>query len=240
MNSGNPGIGLDLGFKVRINPDLTLSMSMIDLGKINWKTNLNSKNFAGEYRLHRSSVTSNINGGVEIITKKLGNYSISDSISNLFDLTYDRSAFSRSLPVTVYSGLQYQINPSLRISLVDKYVFIKDLNYNSFSITANFDLNKQLSVNTGYAIIGNSYNNIPIALLVRKDFGQIYIGTDNLLSFILPSVSDYAGFTFGTCFYLFRKRDLNKSISKYFPFYRPRKIRKNQGNGLLIKEYPES
>lgn len=34
MNSGNPGIGIDLGLKYKIAPKLSVSMSIIDLGKI--------------------------------------------------------------------------------------------------------------------------------------------------------------------------------------------------------------
>jgi len=43
INSGNPGFGIDLGLKYKITPKLSASLSIIDLGAINWKNNLNSK-----------------------------------------------------------------------------------------------------------------------------------------------------------------------------------------------------
>lgn len=228
MNNGNPGIGVDLGFKYRLTPKLTFSMSMMDLGKINWKTNLNSKFFNGEYPIKSYTAYPQLSAdGTKIITKRYTN-AISDSISHLFDLEYDRTSFSTTLPLTFYSGLSYRINPTVQINLLNKYVVIKDMNYNSSSITANFKVNKNLSVNTGYAIIGSAYKNFPLAMLFKKDFGQIYIGTDNLAAFLIPNLSDFAGFSFGTCFYLFKKRDVYKPIVETFPFFKPRKIHRNK------------
>ena len=241
MNRGNPGFGVDLGFKYRITPALSVSASVIDLGKINWKSNLNSKDLVGQYRIAGSTVNSHVSSnGTELITKKFdNNSSISDSINNLFHITYDHSAFTTTLPVSAYAGLKYQVSPAMNINLMDKYVIINKMSYNSILASASMVVNKKLTVNAGYAVIGNSYFNIPVALLFKKDFGQIYVGTDNLAAFILPSISEFAGFTFGTCFYLFRKRDLSKPTDEYFPFFRPRKIKK-RSNGLILKEYPES
>jgi len=237
MNSGNPGVGVDLGINYRINSDLTFSMSIIDLGKIYWKSNLNSKSFNGEYTFETGSVKPDFtDAGIPTITKTNGKGSFIDSISTIFDLKIDSSTFSKPLPVTIYTSLKYQLNPSLKICLVDRYVILKNMNYNSYSLTASYNVNKKLSVSTGYAIIGNSYFNIPLAFLLKKDFGQIYIGTDNLAGLFLPSISEYASFTFGTCFYLFRKRNLSKTTTKELPFYHPRKILKYQNNGLILKE----
>lgn len=118
---------------------------------------------------------------------------------------------------------------------MNRYVVRKDLNYNSSSVTANFKLHKNLTVNTGYAIIGDSFNNIPLAILFQGDFGQIYMGTDNLAAFLIPDLSDFAGFSFGTCFYLFKNRTIYKSASEHFPFYKVRKSSKG-ANGRILDE----
>lgn len=239
MNMGNPGVGFDLGLKYRFSPSLTLSLSALDLGKIFWNTNLNSKYFNGEYAIHSTSVSNEINEeGVEIITKKFENSSFSDSISNIFDLTYDRSSFSNTMPVTFYAGLNYQLNPSLKISLANRYVLVNEMSHNSISVMANYLINKKVSVSTGYSIIGNSKFNIPYAMVIQKNFGQIYFGTDNLLSFIIPSISEFAGFSFGTCFYLFRKKDLFLAPKDDYPFFRPKKIKKQKSKGLILKSLP--
>jgi hypothetical protein len=216
-------------------------MSVIDLGKINWNSNLNSRSFKSKaegYVFPKDSyVTSNDKGN--LIITKTGNDSYLESVSKVPELLADSSAFSKPMPVSIFTGMKYQINPSLKISLVDRYVILKNMNYNSISMIANMVINTDLSVSSGYSIIGNSYKNIPFAVLLKRDFGQVYIGTDNLVAFILPSVSDFAGFSFGTCFYLFKNRNLSRNVSGNYPFYNSRKIKKSKKKGLVKNNYPE-
>ncbi len=239
-NPGNQGFGLDLGFNFKLSPELSFSMSVLDLGWIDWKSNVNSKIFTGIYPISSANVTSNVSVyGVETITKNFQNKSFADTISNRLKQSIDHSEFSSTLPVKVYAGMKYDLNPKLKINLVDRYVYLKNMQYNSLSALVSLDVRKAFSVSTGYSMIGNSYLNIPVAMLFREDFGQIYLGTDNLLSFVIPSISDFAGFTFGACFYLFKNQGRAHSTSEHFPFYGLKKARRNQKNGLIRKEYKE-
>jgi hypothetical protein len=113
------------------------------------------------------------------------------------------------------------------------------MNHNSFSIFAKFDVTKEFTVNTGYSVIGSASNNIPLAIQLNCDFGQIYLGTDNLLAFVAPSVSGFSGITFGTCFYLFRKRNLYSSPTEKFPFHKPKKVKRVPNSGRIMKEYTD-
>jgi hypothetical protein len=239
MNPGNPGIGVDLGIKYKITPKISVSLSVIDLGKISWKTNLNSKIFDGEYSFKDTSITHRVEDGLEIISKTSDSVSFTNSFSNVFKLSYVKSRFSTSLPVTIFAGLSYQVNPTMKISLVDRYISLKNMNHNSFFASATFDITKKLTVNTGYSIIGNAYNNIPLAVLFNPDFGQVFVGTDNILAFLAPSISEFSGITFGTSFYLFRKRKLYDPPTETFPFYRSKKVKKIPINGRILKETTE-
>lgn len=238
FNNGNPGFGVDLGFKYRFTPDLSFSMSIIDLGKINWKTNLNTRKFR-DFKLPESSYSiSTGENGVETIAKF--DYAYSDSIADYLDKDIDTTSFSKPLPLTVYAGFKFRLNPKVTISLTDRFVMVKDMNYNSFSATASIDVKKGFSISTGYSVIGDSYFNIPVAVFFKKDFGQIYFGTDNIASFILPSISDYASFSFGTCFYLFKNSGSPSNTPVDYPFYKPRKIKRNGKGGRIAVPYPES
>jgi len=239
MNMGNPGIGLDLGLKYRITPNLTFLLSFLDLGKIFWNTNLNSKYFNSDYAIDNSTIETGINQeGVEFIKKKFSGGSFSDSISNIFDLTYDKSSFSKIMPVTIYSGLNYRVNPSLKIIFAHRYILVNEMSHRSFTLAAKYEVNKHLSISTGYSIVGNSKFNIPYAVLLKRNFGQVYFGTDNLLSFIVPSISEFAGFSFGTSFYLFRTKNIYLAPTEDFPFYDRRKIKKLKNSGLILKRLP--
>lgn len=241
LNRGNPGFGVDLGIRYRFTPDLTFSMSAIDIGKINWNTNLNSKIFNVEYKLPGNSFTNTaLIGEGQTITKTIENYTYSDSIAKIFRSTYERSAFSRPLPITFYTGIKYRYAQNLSFCLTDRYVWLKDMDYNSFSFAVTYDINKKITISSGYSAISDSYINIPLALLIRKKNGQFYIGTDNLISIVAPSYAKFAGFSFGACFYLFKNRDLTWKSSDELPFYRPRKIKKNRNSGKILKAYSEN
>jgi hypothetical protein len=239
MNAGNPGIGLDLGLKYQYNPKLSFSVSMIDLGKIFWKTNLNSKRFDGKYNFKTSSFSKGFQNGMEIITKTADSISFSNLQSSKFKPTNISSRFSTSMPLTIYAGIKYQVNPDIGLNLLHRSVIIKDLNYQTYSLIGNFELNKKFSLTTGYSIIGDSYTNIPLTILFHNDWGQIYLGSDNFFAFLAPSISAYSGLSFGTCFYLFRKRDLYDDPTKEFPYHKYKKLRKVKDDGLILKEYPE-
>ncbi|MGE5395734.1 MAG: DUF5723 family protein [Candidatus Saccharibacteria bacterium] len=233
FNSGNSGAGVDIGLVYKPNPSLTFSMSVIDLGRISWKKNLNSRIMDKEFPLAATSYGLDTISGVPTITKK-ERYAYSNSF-DFFDLQEDTSSFHTTLPATIYAGLKYLVNPGLSVSVTDRYVAMKNLGYNSFSLAANMELNKKLTTSIGYSIIGDSYFNIPFALLLKRSFGQMYLGTDNLLFVVFPSKADYASVSFGACFYLFTHRNLLLKRDKNLPFYQPRKTIKNRTSGLIIK-----
>ena len=219
MNSKNTGTGFDFGISYQINRQVVLSASIVDLGKINWKNNLNTINYKGKYKFLSNYI---IEAGNGYLTKN-PNFSTDSTVQffDLFKASVDSERFTTTLPTTFYFGLQYQISPKLNIGFVDRYIKVKGLNHNSFSLTADYDLSKKFSVSSGYSIIGNSFSNIPLAILYKWDAGQSYIGSDNVLSFLFKN-SDFTGLTFGTCFYLFRKKDKYKEL-EYLPFYKDRK-----------------
>ena len=236
FNTGNPGMGVDLGINYNIMPDLSFSISVIDLGKINWKTNLYTMNNNITYPLPPSIIPPAI-GAVPVITKP-PYYTYTD-LFNFGDLNSSTVKFSKPLPATIYSGLKYQVNPLFSMGIADRLVVVKDLSYNSVSLTGKLNVNKTLSISSGYSIIGDSYLNIPLAFLFQEKFGQFFIGTDNLTTILLPNYSQFAGISFGACFYLFTQRNKYLKPSNLTLFYKLRKIIKNRQTGLTIKANQE-
>ena len=239
MNSGNPGLGIDLGIKYKFTPKFSFTMSIIDFGKINWKNNLNSKNFSHDYELKPDNIIPTHKNGINMFTNLGDSISFTTSASNEFITTPNKSVFSTQLPTTIYAGLNYQIHPAIRLNLTERFIRLKTMNHNSFSVTANFEIDKRLTVNTGFATIGNTYNNIPLAIMYNLDIGQAYLATDNLVSYILPSSSEYSGLSFGMCFYLFRRRDLYDPPTDDFPYHKPKKVKKVKNSGRIMQEYNE-
>jgi len=235
LNSGNFGTGFDIGFTYKIAPDLVLSASVIDVGKIKWKNNLNTMTYKGEYQFSQLNIGSIGNG---TLTKNENFSTQYESIPDLYKIDIDTSPYSTTMPVTVFGGLQYQLNSKLNIGIVDRFIQKKYLSYNSLTLTGVFDVKKNLKITTGYAILGNSYTNIPLALTYQWDGGEYFIGTDSFLSFLLPSASDFSGVTFGMCFFLFKNKSKYKE-HEYLPFYKEKKTISVDRNGLIKRNASE-
>lgn len=233
FNPKNMGAGIDLGFSYQISPQLELSASIIDFGKINWTHNVNTLVFKGSLKFPDQYILPSKN---DYITKTPDFSTDKENMNDLFKIAIEQAPYSTPLPTTFYAGIQYQLNSSVNLGVVDRYISSKKLNQNSFSLTASYKVNKKLTLNSGYSIIGNSYVNMPFALLYTRESSQSFIGTDNLLSILSPA-SDLAGITFGTCFFLFKHSSKHKSQLEYLPYFKEKKPKPPGKKGLIYNNY---
>jgi hypothetical protein len=223
---------------------LSLTASVLDMGNIKWNNKQNilvSKDFTGQYPLESSKLNPPaIENGIVSISKISDNITFEDGLTNNPQIIDDKQLpFSTTLPITVYTGISYQLNPKIKLSLVDRFIRISKMNSNSIAASVNYDVNKKITISSGYSIIGDTYVNFPLAFLYRGDFGQFYMGTDNFLSFLVPSLTNFSGITFGTCFYVFRKRNLYGNPDERTPFHKPKKVRKVFNNGRILNKKSE-
>jgi hypothetical protein len=225
-NSKNIGTGFDIGLTYKITPHLMFSASVVDVGKINWKSNLNRMTFIGQYKFPAEFIVSSDGNTV---TKNGGFSNETTDFNKLYKIEIDEAPYSTQLPINFYTGLKYRIDPKLSLSVVNRFITTRSMSFNSILVSGIYDIKKNLSLSSGFAILGKSYFNMPFALLYNGEAGQYYIGMDNLLSMIAPSTSDFAGITFGMCFFLFRNRNMYKE-HEYLPFYKEKKSNLGSAN----------
>lgn len=236
FNTKNMGAGIDLGLSYQITPQLEFSASIIDLGRINWNHNVNTMVFKGNHKFPEEYISEL---GDDYVTKKTDFSTDKENMNDLFKIAIEQKPYSTTLPATFYAGLNYQLNSTVNIGMVNRFISSKKLNQNSFSLTASYKLNKKLTLNSGYSIIGNSYTNMPFALLYNRESSQSFIGTDNLLSFVSPS-SDFSGITFGTCFFLFKHSSKYKPQRDYLPYFKEKKPKPTSNRGLIYNNYRQN
>jgi hypothetical protein len=236
FNTKNMGAGIDLGFSYQISPQLQISASVVDLGRINWNNDVNTLIFKGNHKFPEEYILPTEN---DYVTKTPDFATDKENMNDLFKIAIEQAPYSTNLPATFYAGIQYQLNATVKIGAVDRFISSKKLNQNSFSLTASYKANKKLTINSGYSIIGNSYVNMPFALLYNRESSQSFIGTDNFLSFLIPS-SDFSGITFGTCFFLFRHSSKYKSQLEYLPYFKEKKPKPKSNKGLIYNNYRQN
>ncbi|HAQ20653.1 MAG TPA: hypothetical protein DCR40_15695 [Prolixibacteraceae bacterium] len=237
FNSKNMGTGIDLGINYQITPQLGFSASITDLGKITWKHNISNLNFKGDYKFPLKFIDTS---GAGFITKTPDFSTEKVNLNELFKITTDQTPYSTSLPTIFFTGLQYQINSGLNLGLVDRYISSKGLNQNSISLTASYKVSKKMEITSGYSIIGNSFTNMPLVILYTRNHSQSFIGTDNFLSFMFPTFSDFSGITFGTSFFLFQYSSKYKPQLEYLPYFKEKKPKSVGKKGLIYNNYPKN
>jgi hypothetical protein len=225
LNSGNSGLGFDLGFNYKINSELEFSASLIDIGKINWRTNLNSMRYIGEYEFEAQYINGSQSNN-QILTRTSGFPAETMNIPQLFKVELDPASYSTKMPMIFFAGLKYKVSEKLGIGIVNRFISTKDLSYNSISANAEIKIKESLKLITGFSAQGNSFTNIPLAIVYNWSGGQYFAGTDNLLAYIFPSFSDFSGITFGASIYLFQNRKDSKKEVGYLPFYELKKRRR--------------
>jgi len=236
FNTKNMGAGIDLGFSYQITPQLELSASIVDLGKINWNHNVNTMGFKGSLKFPEEYILAL---GDDFVTKKTSFSTDKERMNELFKIAIEQAPYSTTLPATFYAGLNYQLNSKVNLGLVDRFISSKKLNLNSFSLTASYDVSKKLTISSGYSFIGDSYTNMSLALLYTRNSSQSFIGTDNLLSLLSPS-SDFSGITFGTCFFLFKHSSKYKPQLDYLPYFKEKKPKSKSNKGLIYNNYRQN
>lgn len=218
LNSKNSGFGFDLGFCYKINPDFELSGGVIDIGRINWKSNLNSMDYVGKYPFP-SEYINFAESNAQRLVRAEDYLASTEGIPELFKVNINPSAFATTMPMTIYTGLKLKINSNLTFGVVDRYISLSNLSYNSFLFTGDFKLKKNLNLITGYGTRGNSYTNLPVAVVYSWSRGQYFIGTDNCLSYFIPKISDFYGVSFGMSIYISAKKTSKSKEIDYLPFF---------------------
>jgi hypothetical protein len=119
--------------------------------------------------------------------------------------------------------MKMRLNAGLTIGFVNRYLSATGLSYNSFSLTGDFKLSKKLNLITGYSVLGDSYTNVPLAIVYSLTGGQYFVGTDNCFSYLVPGISDYSGISFGANIFISTKKPNRKSEIDYLPFFELKK-----------------
>ena len=113
LNRGNPGMALDLGIIYRYDPKLTLSASLLDVGGLLWRTDLNAISSEGTF------VYESVESSGDVISRDFLDDFI-DTLQNAFDATVSQQHYASFLPSQLFLGASYQLKEGLSLGLVNR------------------------------------------------------------------------------------------------------------------------
>lgn len=181
-NTGNFGIGVDLGATYQYNEKLSFSGSVIDLGFINWQKDITNYRSEGTFEFEGVDNDGLLTGGIDIDMTEL-----SDSVANTFEVIEDSAAYRTGLPTKMYFTGYYRLarNTKASATLYTDYIgsFRRGL-----SIGISQSLGRWLQAAATYSMHARAYNNLGLGLTITTGAKglQLYAVTDNIMAFTNP------------------------------------------------------
>lgn len=174
--SSNLGFAFDLGLQFLVTPKLELSASVLNVGAINWETDLTLTTFS--------------NADVTFSSTDIDDFS--DATGELIDsLTTGEplspAPYGLRIPMQANLGLNYYLNNKTSVGLlVAPRIYQGEIDW---AIAGNLQtrLNKILQAQVNVSTLNRTGVNVGLGLAAELGPVQIYLASDNVLSVINPT-----------------------------------------------------
>ncbi len=186
----NIGFAIDLGGSVKLNDQLNVTASVLDLGSVSYHSN--NQNF------QTNADNINLTGSLSNIFKSNDALShLGDTLKSLFNATQFSQNYTVSLPTRIYVGAAYNLSQhGGRISVLFADQLYKGYNNMAASLGYDYALGRHFSFKANYTYIKGDPFNVGAALAFQFKPIQFYVYTDNILT-VSWKTSKYAHAGFG-------------------------------------------
>jgi hypothetical protein len=187
LNRRNAGFGLDLGATYQLNDKIDLNFSIVDLGFINWKSDVkNYVNDGSTFEFSGIDIDDFILKNNVDTSKNSSLQRVLDSLGEAFNLEEKNEAYRSNLIAQIYIGGSYQLSEKGKAGALIQSEYFKGKLNPSITLSYNHKFTKWFHATASYTVINNSYNNIGGGFVVHPGPVQLYIVADNILGAIQP------------------------------------------------------
>ncbi len=209
LQTENLGMAFDFGAVFKLNSRITLSASIVDMGKLSFKNNVHNLSHKTSYKWEGIDFSNSIDNSAsnyvdpaDLVDEEL------EKLENSF--TPSRNEFSSNpfdlpLPTKIYLGGTFQLSNKINLGILDRMYKYEDISHNSITFSANTMLGNFLSLTGSYSLNSNTKNNIGAGLAFRLGFMQLYVVSDNIQAALDPAMAQYVNARFGMNFLFGRK-----------------------------------
>jgi hypothetical protein len=180
-NFVNSGFGLDLGASYKVNDKLSLSASLLDLGIINWKDDV--QNYTSndiDYSFRGINIEGFLQDSLDVFDELV------DSLNTVFEQDENNNAYSTSLQTRFYLGGRYELTKWLDVTGLFFSEVINKKYRGALHVGANAKVNQWLSATLNYGYYGRSWSNVGIGLSLRGGPVQFFLSIDNIMVGVVP------------------------------------------------------
>jgi len=189
----NVGFSLDAGVNVRFGDQFTLQASVVDLGRIYWYGN--PKSYSSEEKeitFDGIEYDFNADNGDDAFTTYL------DSLGSLLHVNESNEIYSTSMRAKVFLNGQYcSLNKKNRINLLFAGRFLEESFEYALSFGYTYAPSDKFALKLNYSYLKYAPLNVGLCFYFTFKPFQIYVATDNVMSFFKWSAQKYGNFHFG-------------------------------------------
>ncbi len=218
FNRKNWGLAFDVGFIHKLNEKITISGSILDLGFIRWRSNLNNVS-ANEYFTYHG------------ILADSGN--VLESIVDSVNFKFSNDPYTTFLPGKMYFGAEYHVNEKLEARALVSAVAYKTKISPALTLTADYNPFGHFHLIGSYSVMYRSIANLGLGFSFGREPLQFYVISDNVLGLIWPLATRNINLRFGLNINLGCKIKEERpkaliSAQGYCPVYEKEKERKKR------------
>lgn len=193
----NRGLGLDLGGHYELNERISFNASVLDLGSISWKDNIENHVIEeGEYTY--SGIALDVFAPQDGDTTGETSFDrVLDSLEQAFDINENEDEYSTPLVPRIYIGANYKFNEKTVFGGLIQSEFFQGNVRPSFTVSANRKMTKWITLAASFTAINRSYNNLGFGFSINPGPVQLYVMSDNILSAFQPQHARHAQVRFG-------------------------------------------
>lgn len=181
--TGNHGGAIDLGFTYRHNHRISLSAAVNDIGMINWQTGVQNGT-SDSVGVNYEGIE--VNKWAEEIISPSGIFATFDTLYQDINFEENNDAYTTWLPTKIYLGANYRLFQKTDVSLLSYNEFYNGKLKSSLRVGATQRVRNWLMASINYSVYGRSFGNIGVGLSANAGPVQLYMVTDNVLSYMFP------------------------------------------------------
>jgi hypothetical protein len=179
LNRGNPGLGIDLGILYRPNERTTLAASLLDVGLVRWRTDLNSVRTSGTFDYR------GVDPGTDVVSFDYLELMI-DSLLNSFNEEVTHPRYFSYTPAQLYLGGSYRFREHMLLGLVNRNVLFRSKLHSSVTFMYQAELAERFLATVSWSYLNNSLQNLGAGIAYYGRGFQFHAVSDNLLGFFFP------------------------------------------------------
>ena len=187
----NKGFALDFGASLDLTEKLNIQTSILNIGKITWKDEVNNYWSKGSFTFEGLDFQPILSEG------KLDLKQITDTLASTFNFETTKNTFSTVLPSSFYLSGSYQLQPSLTVGgLFFAQGFQSDMT-TAVAVNVKKDFGTTFSLGGQYAFVEGGVHNFGLSTTLKLGPVQLFATSDNVIPLVHPLKAQNVNIRFG-------------------------------------------